>query len=143
MKTTLNSCLIATAGLALSARSQLQRLHALLGCSPAVGERVTGNSLYERLPVPYVFRPLMSVADASVAAVTIFTRIFLGCLLFAVWGTYTMFAWSSIPSHFWRTTAMLPLAILFVFLLGLLMLGISAASSYVTKRALGFRLRTL
>jgi hypothetical protein len=85
----------------------------------------------------------MSVADATVATVTIFTQIFLGCLFFAVWGTYTMFAWSSIPSHFWRTTAMLPLAILFVVLLGLLMLGISAAASSITKRAPGVRLRTL
>ena len=80
--------------------SQLQKLHALLGSSPVADERVTGRSEYERLPLPYVFRPVMSVIDASVAAVTIFTRIFLGCLRFAVWGTYTMIAWSSIPSRF-------------------------------------------
>jgi hypothetical protein len=92
------------------------------------------SSEYERLALPYVFRPQMSVVDALVGVATAFTRIFLGSLLFAVWGTYTLIAWSSIRNHFWRTAAMLSLVVLFVLLFGLLMLGISALARKRPKK---------
>jgi hypothetical protein len=106
--------------------SQLQKLRVLLGCALAADEWGMESSEYERLALPYVFRPQMSAVEALVGVATAFTRIFWGSLLFAVWGAYTLIAWRSIRNHFWRTAAMLSLVVLFVFLFGLLMLGISA-----------------
>jgi hypothetical protein len=92
-----------------------------------------GHYRHERLPVPHVFRPLLSVAEASIAVAAMLARIFLGCVFFALWGGGTLIVWSSIPSHFWRVMAMLPMVALFVFQFWLLMRTISAVASAATK----------
>ena len=61
-----------------------------------------------------------------VAATGACLRIFLGSLLFAVWGTYSLETWGAIRSYFWRAAALLPLLVLFLLAFAVLMLAISA-----------------
>jgi hypothetical protein len=61
-----------------------------------------------------------------ISAAGAFLRIFLGSVLFAVWGAYTLHAWSSIHNLFLRGGIMLVLFVLFVVSFALLLLGVSA-----------------
>ena len=91
---------------------------------------VTGDdpqrSVYERFAIPYSFKPQLSLLEAVIAASGAFSRIVLGSLLFAVWGTYTFLAWISIRNLFWRVAVLLAMIVLFVLSFALLMLAISA-----------------
>jgi hypothetical protein len=106
----------------------LEKLWRLL--FPAVEQpgQVTGNvdrSAYERFAIPFTFQPRLSLLEAAVAAIGAFLRILLGCLLFAVWGTYTLFAWSLIHSPLLRLGAVMVLLVLFLFSLALLLVTIA------------------
>jgi len=89
---------------------------------PEAAER----SVYERFAIPYSFKPQLSVTEAVVAASAAFFRIFLGSLLFAFWGAYSLSTVLRIRSWFWRVLVAVPLIALFLVLLASLMLGISA-----------------
>jgi hypothetical protein len=92
---------------------------------PAV-EPAGGNpSAPERLAIPFTFPPRLSFLEAVVAAAGAFLRIFLGCLLFAVWGTYTLFAWSLIHGLLLRLATVVVLLVLFLFFLALLLITIA------------------
>ena len=84
------------------------------------------GNLYERFAIPHTFKPQLSFAEALIGTAGAFLRIFLGSLLFAVWGAYSLEAWCAIQSLFWRVGALLPLFLLFLCSFTLLMLGISA-----------------
>jgi hypothetical protein len=84
------------------------------------------RSIYERFAIPFAFKPRLSVLEATVAAIATFFRIVLGCLLFAIWGTYTLLVWFDIPNLFWRVAILLPLLAVFLLALALLMLAITA-----------------
>lgn len=84
------------------------------------------RSEYERFAIPYSFKPQLSFAQALVAAGGAFLRILLGSLLFAVWGTYTFLAWSTVRNVFQRIVVLLALFLLFVASAALLLLAISA-----------------
>jgi hypothetical protein len=84
------------------------------------------RSSYERFAIPYSFKPQLSFSEAVISAGGAFLRILLGSLLFAVWGTYTLLAWSAIRNVFWRGAALLALISLFAVSFTLLMLAISA-----------------
>jgi hypothetical protein len=83
------------------------------------------RSSYERFAIPYTFKPRLSILEAVCAAAVAFLRIFLGSLLFAVWGVYTLLVGSAIHSLPWRIAAVAPGA-LFLVSFALLMWGISA-----------------
>jgi hypothetical protein len=85
-----------------------------------------GRSSYERFAIPHTFKPRLSVAEAAIAAGGALMRIFLGSLLFAVWGTYSLLAWNTIPNVFWRAAALLGLVLAFAASLALLLLAVSA-----------------
>jgi hypothetical protein len=85
------------------------------------------RSTYERFAIPYSFKPRLSLAEATLAAGGSFLRIFLGSILFAFWGAYTYLACQSVTNLFLRGVVLLVLIALFVVLLGLLMLAITAA----------------
>ena len=85
-----------------------------------------GRSSYERFAIPYTFKPQLSLADAAISAAGAFLRIFLGSILFAVWGTYTFYEWNSIRNVFVRGAILLALLLLFAVSFTLLMLAISA-----------------
>jgi hypothetical protein len=96
--------------------------------------RAADRSIYERFAIPYTFKPRLSLTEACVAATTAFLRIFLGCLLFAVCGTYALLAWSTIHSLFLRLAAVFALTLLFVVLFLLLLLAASAVTRIVSTR---------
>jgi hypothetical protein len=89
-------------------------------------ERGVERSVYERFAIPYTFKPRLSFGEAVVAATGACLRIFLGSLLFAIWGTYSLETWSAVRSYFWRTAALVSLFVLFVVSLAVLMLAVSA-----------------
>ena len=106
----------------------LEKLWLLLFPVVEQSGQVTGKvnrSAYERFAIPFTFQPRLSLLEAVVAAIGAFLRIFLGCLLFAVWGTYTLFAWSMIHKPLLRVAAVMALFMLFLFLLALLLVTIA------------------
>jgi len=86
----------------------------------------TARSSYERFALPHTFKPQLSLAEAAISAAGAFLRILFGSMLFAVWGTYTFYAWSSIRNVFLRGGAVLALLLLFAVSFTFLMLAISA-----------------
>jgi hypothetical protein len=114
--------------------SWFAKARAVLFPSADLDRRVADRSVYERFALPYTFKPRLSLADACVAATTAFLRIFLGCLLFAVCGTYALFAWSTIHSLFLRLAAVLALTLVFLALFTILMLAASAVRRIVSIR---------
>jgi len=84
------------------------------------------RSLAERFAIPHNFPPNLSLPEAMIRVAAAMARILLGSSLFAVWGVFSARVWSSIPSYFWRTAAILPLALLFLIPFTALMAGISA-----------------
>lgn len=121
---------------------RLAKLRDLLLLSPPTVEndQATDRSVYERFAIPYTFKPQLSFWEAVIATVAAFFRIFLGSVLFAFWGAYTLVAWNRIQSNFWHLVVLLLLILLFVVLLVLLMLAITAlarALSPKTKRRRG------
>jgi len=104
----------------------LGRLRDRLSPPAAVPPEAAERSVYERFAIPYSFKPQLSVTEAVVAASAAFFRIFLGSLLFAFWGAYSLSTVLRIRSWFWRVLVAVPLIALFLVLLASLMLGISA-----------------
>jgi hypothetical protein len=90
------------------------------------GHDHTARSSYERFALPHTFKPQLSLAEAAISAAGAFLRILFGSMLFAVWGTYTFYAWSSIRNVFLRGGAVLALLLLFAVSFTFLMLAISA-----------------
>ncbi len=84
------------------------------------------RSKYERLAIPFTFKPQLSFLEAVIATAGAFSRVFLGSLLFAVWGTYSLVAWTRIHNPFLRVGVQLPLFLLFLFSFFLLMFAIAA-----------------
>jgi hypothetical protein len=83
------------------------------------GER----SPFERFAIPYMFQPALRPSQAAIAALRSFLRIFLGSLLFGVWGAYALLLWTSIPNPLLRAAAMIPMIALFLVLLGGLLIA--------------------
>jgi hypothetical protein len=89
------------------------------------------RSEFERLALPGNYKPRLSFAEAVVSVVTTLTRIFLGSLLFAVWGIYSLLAWKTIGEPFLRVVVLLPLLLLFFLFFALLMIAISAIQKVI------------
>jgi hypothetical protein len=104
----------------------MARVRTLLFPLADLSDQDVERSVYERFAIPYTFKPRLSFAEAVLAAIGAFLRIFLGSLLFAIWGTYSLETWAAIRSYFWRFAALLPLFFLFVLSFAVLMLAISA-----------------
>lgn len=45
-----------------------------------------------------MFQPKLTLGGAAAAVLCVLLRMFLGSLLFAVWGNYTVLAWQAIPN---------------------------------------------
>lgn len=106
--------------------SLLDRLRARLFPPVEPPRRASGRPVYERFAIPYSFKPNLSVAEAVIATIATFLRIFLGSLLFAFWGAYSLAALNRIRTFSWRVAVAPVLIVLFLALLALLMLAISA-----------------
>lgn len=89
------------------------------------------RSSYERFALPYTFKPRLSVAQAFVAACGAFLRILFGSIIFAVWGTYILLAWKTIPNLFLRCAAVAALVASLGLVLAALMIVIARAVKWV------------
>ena len=112
----------------------IARACALLFQMTAPGDPGVERSGYERFAIPYTFKPQLSFAEALVAVAASLLRIFLGSLLFAIWGTYSLLAWTAVRNYFWRAAALLPLFVLFLLSFVVLMLAISALARTLSPR---------
>jgi hypothetical protein len=103
-------------------------LQLLAAMSPPNPERAdaVGRSAYERFALPFAFKPRLSFAEAAVAVVASLLRIFLGSLLFAVWGAYALEIWFHVGNLFLRWAVLLPYGIVFLFAIALLMAAIAS-----------------
>jgi hypothetical protein len=88
----------------------------------------------ERFAIPYTFKPQLSFSEALVATAGALLRILLGSLLFAIWGTYSLVAWTTIRDPFLRVGVQLPLFLLFLVSFSLLMLVIAALVRTISLR---------
>jgi hypothetical protein len=96
---------------------------------PATAAEGAKRGPFEQFAVPFMFQPALTPAQAAVAALRTLLRIFLGSLLFGVWGAYAMLAWTSIHNPFLRVAAMIPMIALFLVLLG----GVLIATTLVLR----------
>jgi hypothetical protein len=102
-----------------------------------IGQDDSARPSYERLAIPHSFRPQLSLAEAAISAAGAFLRILVGSILFAVWGTYTFYSWSTIRNLFLRGTAVLLLFLLFAISFTFFMLAISALVRKCLPRSRG------
>ncbi len=94
---------------------------------PPVGVRSVG----EPFAIPYTFNPNLTFLGALIAVASSVTRIFLGSLLFAVWGVGSLMALSRIHNYFWRYMAAAPLLLLFFVSFAALMIAISTGIRWI------------
>jgi hypothetical protein len=105
------------------------------GAGASAVAKAGDRSPFERFAVPFMFQPVLSPSQAAVAALRTFLRIFLGSLLFGVWGAYALLLWTSILNPYLRVAAMIPMVALFLFLLGSLLI---ATTLFLRPRARQF-----
>jgi hypothetical protein len=102
---------------------------------PAVrSDGAQDRSEYERFAIPFTFKPQLSFVEAVIEAAGAFLRVFLGSVLFAVWGAYSLVVWTTVRSLFWRVSMLFPLFLAFVLAFALLMLAIAALVRAVLPR---------
>ena len=89
---------------------------------------------HDRFAIPFTFKPRLSLAEALIATVAAVARIFLGSLVFAVWGAYSLVAWMTIRNLLWRVGAVSSLFLAFLVSCALLMAGISAFVRAISPR---------
>jgi hypothetical protein len=92
------------------------------------------KSRAERFAIPHTFPPDLSFPEVLIRLFAAMARVLLGSLLFALWGIMSARAWSTIPTHFWRLAAILPLVLLFLLPLTGLMAGISALVKVASQK---------
>jgi hypothetical protein len=93
-----------------------------------------GRSGLGRLAIPHSFGPDLGPGEALFAVMATLLRIFSACFFFAVWGGLSIFAWSSIGSHFLRAVAAPLLILLFCAGFGGLMLVITAIEKKIAPK---------
>ena len=102
---------------------------------PTTSYRGTDRSVYQRFAIPFAFKPRLSVFEAMVAVAATFLRLVLGCLLFAVWGTYSLLVWFNVASLFFRICILVPLLVVFLLALALMLLAIGALVKALVPRS--------
>ena len=90
--------------------------------------------LLPRLATPYTFNPTLTPRKALVAIAASLARIFGACLLFAVSGGVSAFAWNAIGNHFLRVAAVLALGLLFLGGFATLMVVIHRVEGMIAPR---------
>jgi hypothetical protein len=89
-------------------------------------------SVGEPFAVAHTFNPHFTFSGALIALVSSVSRIFLGSLLFAVWGVGSLMALSRIHNYFWTAVAVVPLILLFLALFAALMIAISTVVGWIS-----------
>jgi hypothetical protein len=99
-----------------------------------VPQSACDKPVVERFGIPYIFRPNLTLGEAAVATVGTFCRLFFGWVLFAFFGVATWIAWERLPNLFFRIAATIPLAIVFVAILGAMMIGMALLEEWLLPR---------
>jgi hypothetical protein len=92
------------------------------------------RSAYERVRIPHAFKPRLSLFEAAIAVFGALIRILLGSLLFAVWGTWSLKIWTSVPQISLRVIILLPMLVLFLVVFALVMIAISAVARFAAYK---------
>jgi hypothetical protein len=92
------------------------------------------SKLQDTFAIPHTFKPRLGFLDALVATLASLCRIFLGSLLFAAWGVFTLRVWNAIPSPALGTLAVLPPVLLFLVSLAALLRSISFVQGRITAK---------
>jgi hypothetical protein len=111
----------------------LQKIKSLFRLAFESSSRTTTPGI-QRLAIPHTFNEGLSLPEAVIATIQGFLRIFLSCLLFALWGTLALWLWSAIGDHFWRWLVPVPLLALFLSSFLAVMIAISAVARAVTPK---------
>jgi hypothetical protein len=98
-----------------------------------MGDNTGVRAKYERFAIPHSFKPALSVGEAALAAFAAFLRIFLGSLLFAFCGAYTLSVWSAPHSLFQRVAVALGMGALFLGAFALVLWAIGAAVQKLSR----------
>jgi hypothetical protein len=112
----------------------IAKTSALLLPPAELGSGGRDRSVNERFAIPFTFKPRLSFMEALIATAGAFLRVFLGSLLFAVWGAYSLVLWTAARSLVWRIGVLAPLFLLFLLSFALLMLVISALVRMIWPR---------
>ena len=92
-----------------------------------------GRSVFAPFATPHTFNPDMGAGEALFAIAGTIARIFGACVLFSLWGGFSAWTWSAIPSHFWRMAAVGPLVLLFLAALAAFMRSVTAVERRVAQ----------
>lgn len=104
----------------------LRKLLAVLIPKDPEYPEIADGSVYERFAIPFTFKPRLSVLEATVFAIVMFSRILVGCVLFAIWGTYSLLVWFDVENLLWRFAILLGLLAMFLISLALMILATRA-----------------
>ena len=91
-------------------------------------------AVFSPLAVPHQFNPTLGFIGGLVAVAATFARILTVCVVFAVWGTLSLLAWSRIGSQFWRMCAVLPVMLALPAALVPPLLAIGAVERWMHSR---------
>lgn len=104
----------------------------------AVGEippdSARGGSPLAQFATPHTFNPNLSVGNALLAVAACLARVFGACVLFALWGGLSVYVWSAIEGHFWRSAAVLALVFLLLAAMAALMIAISLVERRIGRK---------
>jgi hypothetical protein len=92
------------------------------------------RSQAERLPIPFTFPPRLRFAEAVISAIGAFLRLFLGSLLFAVWGACSLAVRGAARGLFLRAALLLALFAGFLAAMVLMLLGVRLLMRLVWPR---------
>ena len=93
-------------------------------------------SVGETLGLPYTFNPGLSLGEAILAVIVAFTRIFLGSVLFSLWGVAAWMIYAAIGNPILGVLAVLPIIALFAISMAALMLAISNLVDWIHRKLL-------
>ena len=99
------------------------------------------GAVYERFELPHSFKPRLNFTEAVIGTLSGLLRVFLGSLLFAFWGAYSLLAWFAIHSPWRRVLAAFSLIAVFLLAFALLMMAITALARTALARLQGPPLR--
>jgi hypothetical protein len=102
---------------------------------PAIDGATDDGPGHERLPIPHTFGPRLSILKAFVFAIGSLTRIFLGSLLFALWGTAGLMTWGAVENPFLRVLATTPMLVGFLACTGAMLVLVTLAAERITRAA--------
>ena len=90
----------------------------------------------ERLGIPHTFKPQLPFVEAVLTTAGLFLRIVSGCILFALWGAYSLFVWGTVRSLWLRAGLLLALLLAFLAAVGVIMALLGALMQWLASKSL-------